>query len=152
MLNYRRSPLAAGLVLAAALLPASLSAAMPDDAIEYRQAIMDVFSWNLSSMGAMVKGDTPFDPAAFQGYAIDLATASNLAVLKGFPDDSVSDDSDAKDEIWLDWADFEAKYMTLKEAAAKLSEVSAGGDEAAMREQFKETAAACKACHKAFKK
>lgn len=152
MLNHRRSPLPAGLVLAAALLPASLSAAMPEDAIEYREAVMEVFSWNLSSMGAMVKGDAPFDPAAFQGYVSDLATASHLNVLKGFPEDSVSDDSDAKDEIWLDWAGFEAKYMAFKEAAAKLSEVSAGGDEAAMREQFSETAATCKACHKAFKK
>lgn len=144
--------IAASLMLTAAALPASLSAAMPEDAVDYRQGVMEVFSWNLTRMGAMVKGEVPFDAAAFKGYASDLATASSLNVLPGFPDDSVSDESDAKDEIWLNWADFEAKYQALKEAAAKLSQVAAGGDEKAMREQFKEAAGACKACHKEYKK
>jgi len=143
---------AAALVFAASALPVSLLAGMPEDAVAYRQGAMEVFSWNLSRMGAMVKGEVPFDAAAFKGYASDLATAASLRVLAGFPEDSVSDDSDAKDEIWLNWADFETKYKGLKEAAAKLSEVAAGGDEKAMREQFKETAAACKACHKEYKK
>jgi cytochrome c556 len=143
---------AAVLLLAAGALPASLSAAMPEDAVDYRQGAMEVFSWNLTRMGAMVKGETPFDAAAFKGYAAELAGASAMNVLQGFPEDSVSDESDAKDEIWLNWSDFETKYKALKEAAAKLSQVAAGGDEAAMREQFKETAAACKACHKEYKK
>jgi cytochrome c556 len=143
---------AASLVLAAGILPASLSAGTLEDAVDYRQGVMNVFSWNLTHMGSMVKGETPFDAAAFKDYAADLATASTVNVLQGFPDDSVSDESDAKDEIWLNWTDFEAKYKALKEAAAKLSQVAAGGDEGAMREQFKETAAACKACHKEYKR
>ena len=143
--------IAASLMLTAAL-PASVSAAMPEDAVDYRQGVMEVFSWNLTRMGAMVKGEVPFDAAAFKGYANDLAATSSLHVLSGFPEDSVSDESDAKDEIWLNWADFEAKYQALKEAAAKLSQVAAGGDEKAMREQFKEAAGVCKACHKEYKK
>lgn len=143
---------AASLVLAAGILPASLSAGPLEDAVDYRQGVMNVFSWNLNHMGSMVKGETPFDAAAFKGYATNLATASTLNALQGFPDDSVSDESDAKDEIWLNWPDFEAKYKDLKDTAAKLSQVAAGGDEGAMREQFKETAAACKACHKEYKK
>jgi cytochrome c556 len=150
MSNYRRLT-AASLLLAAGALPAGLYAGMLEDAVDYRQGVMNVFSWNLSRMGSMVKGETPFDAAAFKGYAADLATASTINVLQGFPDDSVSDESDAKDEIWLNWADFEAKFKTLKEAAAKLSEVAAGGEEGAMREQFKETAGACKACHNDYK-
>lgn len=149
---YYRRPIAACLLLAAWALPASLPASPAEDAIDYRQGVMEVFSWNLTHMGSMVKGETPFDAAAFKGYAADLAAASVLNVMPGFPEDSVSDESDAKDEIWLSWADFETRYRAMKDAAAKLSQVAAGGDEGAMREQFKETAGACKACHKEFKK
>ena len=133
----------------AAILP---GAALAGDPIEYRQGVMAVFSWNLSAMASMVKCETPFDSAAFKGYATDLATASSLNVLKGFPEDSLGDESDAMPEIWLNWSDFEAKYKALKEATAKLSEVAATGDEAAMRAQFKEAAGACKGCHRDFKR
>jgi cytochrome c556 len=142
----------ASLLLLAGALPTGLSAGPLEDAIDYRQGVMNVFSWNLSRMGSMVKGETPFDAAAFKGHAMDLAAASNLDVMQGFPDDSVSDESDAKDEIWLNRADFDAKYQALKDAAAKLAEVSAGGNEGAMRAQFKEAAGACKACHNDYKK
>ncbi len=150
MPNYRRM-IGASLLLSAGTLSASLSAGPIEDAVDYRQGVMNVFSWNLTHMGSMVKGETPFDAAAFKDYAADLAAASALNVMPGFPDDSVSDESDAKDEIWLNRDDFDAKYKALKEAAAKLSQVAAGGDEAAMREQFKETAGTCKACHKEYK-
>lgn len=136
----------------------ALSIAMPaanagalEDAVEYRQAAMNVFSWNLGHMSAMVKGEVPFDKAAFARYAEDLSIAASLRVLDGFPDDSVSDDSDAKDEIWLDWEDFEAKYGKMREAIDALTEAARGGDEAAMKAAFKEAGASCKACHKAFK-
>jgi cytochrome c556 len=151
MPNSRRVT-ALSLLLAAAALPPGLAADPVEDAVDFRQGVMNVFSWNLTRMGSMVKGETPFDAAAFKGYATDLAAASGMDVMQGFPDDSVSDESDAKDEIWLNRDDFDAKYKALKEAAAKLSQVAAGGDEGAMREQFKETAGACKACHKEYKK
>ena len=136
----------------------ALSAAIPavnagalEDAVEYRQAAMNVFSWNLGHMAAMVKGEAPFDKAAFAQYAHDLSTAASLRVLDGFPDDSVSDESDAKDEIWLDWQDFEAKYGEMQEKVNALSKTAEGGDESAMTAAFKEAGASCKACHKAYK-
>ena len=136
----------------------ALSAAIPtvnagalEDAVEYRQAAMNVFSWNLGHMAAMVKGEVPFDKAAFAKHAGDLSKATSLHVLDGFPEDSVSDDSDAKDEIWLDWQDFEAKYVKMQENVSALNKAAEGGDEAAMTAAFKDAGASCKACHKAYK-
>lgn len=142
-----------GTLTLSALVLASSAALAGDveDAVDYRQGVMNVFSWNLEHMGAMVKGEAPFDAGAFKGHATDLAAASRLDVLKGFPEDSVDDDSDALDEIWLKWSDFEAKLQDLREQSAKLAEVAAGGDEAAMKAQFDETRGTCKACHKAYK-
>jgi cytochrome c556 len=140
------------LTLSALVLASSATLAGDvEDAVDYRQGVMNVFSWNLEHMGAMVKGETAFDADAFKGYAADLASASKLDVLKGFPEDSVDDDSDALDEIWLKWSDFEAKLQDLRDQSAKLAEVAATGDEAAMKAQFAEVGGACKACHKAYK-
>jgi cytochrome c556 len=143
---------------AAALIPfafawAPVALAGPtEDAIEYRQAVMGVYSFNAGQMADMAKGKIPFDAAAFQILAKDLSAAASLDVLAGFPEDSVSDDSDAKDEIWLNWADFESKLADLRTQSAKLAEVAAGGDEAAMKAQLDETRGTCKACHDDYKK
>ncbi len=127
------------------------SAGKVEQAVDYRQGAMNVFSWNLGHMGAMVKGEVPFDSTAFQGYASELAAATKLDVLKGFPEESVTDESDAKDEIWLNWSDFESKLQDLRSQSAKLAEVAAGGDEAAVKAQFGETRKTCKACHDDYK-
>jgi cytochrome c556 len=143
---------------AAALIPFTLAwapvalAGPTEDAIEYRQAVMGVYSFNAGQMAAMAKGKIPFDDATFQVFAKDLAAAASLDMLAGFPDDSVSEDSDAKDEIWLNWADFESKLEDLRTQSAKLAEVAASGDEAAMKAQLDETRGTCKACHDDYKK
>ena len=147
--------------LATTLLPALLCAGLAapslasddslQDAIDYRTGVMNVLSWNLGPMGAMLKDEIPYDQAAFARHARDLASAAALDVMSGFPDDSVSDDSSAMSEIWLDWDDFAAKYQDLKEQSAKLAEVAAGDDKAAVAAQFDATRKTCKACHKQYK-
>ena len=138
------------------LIPVLLScpaaqAGKVEDAVDYRQGVMNVFSWNAGLMGAMVKGEVPFDSTVFQGYAADLASSARLDILKGFPEDSVTDDSAAKDEIWLNWSDFESKLQGLRTESAKLTEVTASGDEAAIKAQFDATRRTCKACHDDYK-
>jgi cytochrome c556 len=147
--------------LAITLLPTLLCAGLAapslagddslQDAIDYRSGVMNVFSWNLGPMGAMLKEKIPYDQAAFARHANDLASAATLDVLSGFPEDSVSEDSAAMSEIWLDWDDFAAKYEDLKQESAKLAEVAAGGDKAAIAAQFDTTRETCKACHKKYK-
>jgi cytochrome c556 len=122
-----------------------------DKAVEYRQAVMNVYAWNVTSMGDMVKGKTDFDAAAFAQYAKDLAAAAQLELMSAFPEDSITDESDAREEIWLDLAKFQEKHEALRDESAKLAEVAAGGDEAAMKEQFGATSKTCKGCHDDFK-
>ena len=141
------------LASACLLFAAGAQAADPvDEAIEYRQAVMNVYYWNLNAMGNMAKGKVPFDAAVFARHAKDLAAATQLELMAAFPEDSVNDDSDASDTIWLDWEKFQDKHKALGEQAAKLAEVAAGGDEAAMKEQFGATGKTCKGCHDDYKK
>lgn len=122
-----------------------------DDAVYYRQGVMNIFAWNTDKMAAMVKGEVPFDRTVFQGYAADLASAAALNLLPGFPEDSATDDSDARDEIWLNWPDFESKLLKLRTESAKLVEVAKDGDEAAIKAQLDATRRTCKSCHDDYK-
>ena len=142
--------------VAPALLPILLvgpaaQAGKVEDAVDYRQGVMNVFSWNAAHMAAMAKDEVPFDAATFKAYAADLATAAALDVLKGFPEESITDDSDAKDEIWLNWPDFESKLQDLRTESTKLAQVAAQGDEAAVKGQLDATRRTCKACHDDYK-
>jgi cytochrome c556 len=140
------------LMVGAAAMQAQGGESPTERAIEYRRGMMEVFSWNLSAMGDVVKGEAPYDKAVFARHARDLAHATDLDLLKGFPEDSVNDESDAKDEIWLQWKEFAAKFRKLQEESAKLAKVSAAGNLEKIKPQFKETAETCKACHKDYRK
>lgn len=123
-----------------------------EQAVEYRQAVMNVVGWNFKHMGAMVKGKTAFEQAAFAAYANELQAAAGLNLLSGFPEDSDdSDETAAKTEIWMDWEDFQQKLKDFRQQAGTLAKVAAAGDEEAIKKQFGETAKTCKACHKAYK-
>lgn len=122
-----------------------------EQAQEYRQGVMNVFRWNMKAMSDMMKGKRPYDAKAFAGHASDLAKATSLDLMPGFPEDSDSGDTDARPDIWLDFDDFKQKFENLRTASRSLDEVAAGGDKTAMDEALGKTGKACKACHDKFK-
>jgi len=138
----------------AALLGAGAQTAVAGDQeriLDYRQGVMDVFSWNMKAMGAMMKGEAPYDQALFARHASDLAKATSLDVLAGFPPDSDQGETDARPDIWLDFEDFKQKLENLRQASQSLNEVAAAGDKAAMGEALGKTGKQCKACHESYK-
>ncbi len=138
-----------GVLLAPAAVPADETPT--ERAIKYRQSAMTLVGANFKPMGAMLKGELEYDQAAFARHAADLAAVAGIDILRGFPTDSEGEGSDAKPDIWLDWGKFERGMQRLAEQTAKLAEVAAGADRAAIKEQFAATAKTCKGCHDAFK-
>jgi cytochrome c556 len=123
----------------------------PDVVIAYRRSAMTMIGWNFSPMGAMVKGKIPFDAADFAKHADRIAGLAPQ-VLEGFAKGSDQGaETDAKPDIWTHFDDFRSKLSDLVEQSKALSEVSKGGDEATMKEQFKKLGGACKACHDKYK-
>ena len=120
-------------------------------AIKYRQSAMTLIGANFKPMGAMIKGEIPFDAAVMARHAKDLGAVASIDILRGFPQDSDGKGSKAKPEIWFEWDDFKAKLDDMQEATAKLAQVATGGDRDAIKAQFGKTAETCKACHKKFK-
>jgi cytochrome c556 len=147
------------LLFAASLLPVSLYSAEGwaeeggdfNREIEYRQSLMTLLGWNMKSMGAMMKGKTPFDEGVFARHAQDLAAIASLDLISGFPEDSDQGETDARPDIWLDLEDFEKKFKTLQQTSSALKEAASGADKARLKTAYGEVGKACKACHRAYK-
>jgi len=121
-------------------------------AIDYRNSIMSILKWNMGPMGAMVKGEVPYDEAAFARHAADLNAAAHLDLLSGFPEGSdQGDDTGARIDIWLDWEGFRNKHESFKTATAELAETAKTGDLNAIKGKFGAVGKGCKSCHDAFK-
>jgi cytochrome c556 len=119
--------------------------------LSYRQSLFAILGANFGPMSSMVKGEIPWDSDRFRGFADDLATATTLDFMRGFPDGSQGGQTRARPEIWNNKADFESKLNDLRTEAAKLAEVAAGDDQKAIMMQFQSAGGTCKACHDDYK-
>jgi len=146
--------LVGGILGVSLLTMANAAGPKPEEVVDYRQSVYTVIGWNFKPIGAMVKGEIPFDAAAVARHAQYVELMSQAA-LEGFPKGSGPEavkDTEAKAEIWTNWDKFETAMKNFQQEAAKLTEVAKGGDEAAIKAQFGKTAETCKACHKEFRK
>ena len=153
-MQHRMFALIIIITTAAAIVGAGTPAAAdpkPDDAVEYRQGMMMGIGWNVSPMGAMVKGKIPFDRDQFAFFAGRAALLAPMA-LEGFTPNTADTKSEAKPKLWLHLDDFKKRIKDLEEATAKLASVAKGGDEAAMKQQFGDTFKVCKGCHDEYQK
>jgi cytochrome c556 len=133
----------------------SMAASADDDeieeAIEYRQAGMEMIAWNFGRMAAMVKGKMPYEAAEFAKRAENVAALSKMS-LEGYIPGSDEGDTDAKAKIWTNWADFKAKMVEFENQAVQLADVAKTATTLEeVKPQFKNTAV-CKGCHKKYKK
>lgn len=146
--------LASGILGLSLLTVTQAAGPKPEEVVGYRQSVYTIIGWNFKPIGAMVKGEVPFDAAAVARHAQYVEMMSKAApegFSKGTGPDVVKD-TEAKPEIWTKWSEFETKMSDFQQEAAKLAEVAKGGDEKAIKAQFGKTAETCKACHKEFRK
>lgn len=136
--------------LVAGGIGSAFAAPKPEDAVAYRQGILRAMGWNVGPMGAMVKGDVPFDAQRFAFLAGRTAALAPMA-LEGFTPDTQGAKSHARPELWENMDDFKARMEKLREATAALATIAQGGDEAAIKQQFGETVQVCKGCHDEYR-
>lgn len=122
----------------------------PEDAKDYRQAVMSSLGGHVSAISMHLRGLVDY-----QGYLAKHAealamTASELEQV--FPEGSNVGDSEALPAIWDDSQAFAEAVAQLKEATAAFAEVAASGDEAATGSAFRDVGQACKGCHDRFRK
>jgi cytochrome c556 len=146
--NMKRKAVIAA-VAGVAVLGVSVAAfgAKPEDAIKYRRGVMAAQAWNMGVMGAMVKGERPYDKAEFAQRAANVAALSKMA-LEGFQvPGAESGDTKAKPEAFTEMDKFKAGMDKLALETGRLSQVASSGDLDAIKAQFGEVGKQCKGCH-----
>lgn len=144
--------LTAGLCLTGALVWAEAEDPFAD-IVETRHGLMLQMAADVGRMGAMIKGDTPYDPAIAARAAANVAAVASVLGTEQFPAGSETGkaaDSFAKPEIWANQADFLAKIADLNTAAGALKD-SAGADAASLKSGVTALGHACAACHSAYR-
>jgi cytochrome c556 len=136
-------------MLLACVLPLSAQAqfAKPEDAIKYRQSAFSVMGTHFGRIGAVVKGEVPFDAAAVAANAEIVAALSKLP-FDGFgPGTDKGGNTKAKAEIWSEQDKFKKGASDMQEATAKLLVAAKNGNLDEVKKAFGATGQTCKACH-----
>ncbi|MEY2776192.1 MAG: hypothetical protein RLY30_290 [Pseudomonadota bacterium] len=137
-----------GLVAALPIAASAVSFAKPEQAIKYRQSTFSVMAAHFSDIGAMVKGEKPFDAKEAAANANVVATLSALP-WSGFGPGT--EGGKAKPAIWKEMDKVKAGAADLQKAAANLKVAADSGNLDNIKKAFGATAQTCKACHDSYK-
>ena len=142
--------------LALLTVPVSGSTALADGheadgvRIKYRQAVMETIGTNMGAIGDIMKNQLAL-PGAIANHAGQMADAAAL-IAPAFKKNLAEGATDAKAEIWQDWAKFETAIAKYEEAARGLADAAAGDDPAAVGPAMRALGKSCGGCHKPFRK
>ena len=145
-----RSALVAGLLMTVAL-PSAFAEDKPEDAVKYRESLMDVVGGHTKSFFAILGGKVSH-PEDLAWHADSLAEASKR--VKGAFAQSTAGSgvkTEAKDGIWAAGSEFPKLAGDFETAAANLSAAVKSKDQAAIGAAAKAIGGACKGCHDKFK-
>ncbi|BDW10318.1 cytochrome c [Polynucleobacter sp. SHI8] len=120
--------------------------ARPDAAIKYRKATFTVMSTHFARIGAVAKGEVPFNK---EEVAKNAAIVNAMASLPWQAFGPGTEGGDALPSVWSDEAKFKSAQEKLIAATASLS---SAGDLDAVKKATANVGAACKNCHDDFKK
>lgn len=140
--------LAASLALITAS-PAFAQFQKAEDAIKYRQSTFSVMATHFSRIGAVVKGEVPYNKDDVAKNAAIVATLSSLPWQAFGPG---TEGGKAQPAIWTEAAKFKAGSEKMQTAVAELNQVAQSGNLESIKKAFSATGQTCKACHDDFRK
>lgn len=135
--------------IAATSVTAYAQFAKPESAIKYRKSALTVMGTHFARLGAMAKGEVPFNKEEAMHNASIVNTMASLPWQAFGPN---TEGGDALPAIWADGAKFKAAQEKLITAAANLNIVAQSGDVDALKKAVSATGGTCKGCHDDFRK
>lgn len=117
----------------------------------YRQSYFTLVAMNFGPIGAMVKGEMPWDDAKLKTFANELAALGSMDVSRAFSAGTDTGTTRAKPEIWDNQDDFKAKLGDMREALAGLQIAAGSGDKKIVAQAVGAAGKSCKACHDEYK-
>jgi len=141
-----------GSLAAAVLLTGTALAqfAKTEDAVKYRQSAMFLIGQHFTRMGAVVKGEAPYNKEAFEKNAVLVESLYRLP-LEAFLTPGSDKGSGMKAEALSQKEKFAQMHKATEAELAKLVAAAKGGDMNAIKPQFGAAGGSCKACHDAFR-
>jgi cytochrome c556 len=121
-----------------------------DPALKYRQSVMSIIGTNMGAIGDIMKNRLELQ-GAVANHAGQMAESAAL-IAPAFKKKITQGSTDAKGEIWTDWAKFEAAVARYEEAARNLQTAASGNDSGAVGPAMRALGKSCGGCHKAFRK
>lgn len=121
-------------------------------ALKFRQSLFQLIRSNMGALGAMAKGNAPFDAAVMQKNGMRIEQLS-LMIEDYMATDTRNFklDTGALDKIWQQPEAFSEKVTALTTAARNLQVVAKAGDESEFRSAIGAVGRSCKGCHDDFK-
>ena len=121
----------------------------PEDAIKYRQSVFTVMANSFSKIGAVVKGEAPYNKDDVAKNAAIVATLSPLPWQAFGPG---TEGGKAQSDIWSDNAKFKTASEKMQLAVVDLNKAAQSGDLDSIKKAFGAAGASCKGCHDDFRK
>jgi cytochrome c556 len=139
--------LASGAVLAAQEATAQ---AKPEVLVKQRKAAMTLQGKYIGPLVAMAQGKAPYNAGVVQRNAAFLETLSKMP-WDGFDPSTKGEKSAALPAVWEKPGEFKQAAERFENEAAKLAQLSKGGDEGAVKAQIGAVGKACGGCHDNFR-
>lgn len=141
---------------AAAVAVATLAgtASANEHAIKARQAMMQLYAFNLGQLGAMAKGEVDYNSDAAMAAASNLLAAATMNQSAMWPqgtdNESMPGKTAALPAIWTTFPKIAENGKALVDAATLMA-AEAGNGLDAVRANIGAVGGACAACHKAYR-
>ncbi len=140
--------LAASIILITAS-PAFAQFQKAEDAIKYRQSTFSLIGTHFGRIGAVVKGEVPYNKEDVAKNAAIIATLSTLP-WQGFG--AGTEGGKAQPAIWTEGNKFKAGSEKMQAAITELNQAAQSGNLDNIKKAFSAAGQTCKACHDDFRK
>jgi cytochrome c556 len=143
-------PVALALALGAGYSLSAFAQAKPEVLVKQRQAAMTLQGKYFGPMAAMAQGKVPYNAEVVKRNAGYLSALDKMP-WDGFSPETKGVKSAALPAVWNEPDKFKQAQERLQSEVAKLVQVSASGDEAAVKAQIGATGKSCGGCHETFR-
>lgn len=120
-----------------------------EKAVDYRESVFTVMGTHFGRIGAVVKGEQPYNKDEVAKNAAIVTMMSTLPWQAFGPG---TEGGKAKPEVWSDNAKFKAAADKMQLAVVDLNKAAQSGDLESIKKSFGAAGATCKGCHDDFKK
>ena len=124
----------------------------PEKAVKYRQSVMFVIGQHFGRLGAMVKGNQPYDQKSFANNTAVIETLAGLPWEAFLVPGSDQGKTTMKSSVLKDPDGLKSLSQQFQIEVGKLSAAAKGNDFNAIKAQFGAVAQSCKSCHRKTRK